>query len=195
MSKAGYHHGTLRQALVDVALDILARDGAARFTLARAAKAAGVTPAAVYRHFKGRADLIAEMARQGHERLALLTDTAIKDKDTGSAVLSYGTAFLAFAEEFPGHFAAMYTAGIDRDNNPELAAAEAQGTAIRRRLAEGLLNGSPTPRASTIAAHLHALCLGSVWESRGDTNQLTEALKIYLAGLGASPLRNQDNSS
>lgn len=66
MSKRGYHHGNLRQALVDAALDLVRDKGPTGFTLSEAAKLAGVTPAAVYRHFQGREDLIAEAARQGY---------------------------------------------------------------------------------------------------------------------------------
>ena len=66
MSKRGYHHGNLRQALVDAALELIETNGPTGFTLSQAAKQAGVTPAAVYRHFHGREDLIAEVARQGY---------------------------------------------------------------------------------------------------------------------------------
>ena len=70
MGKRGYHHGNLRQALVEAALDLIEEKGPTGFTLSEAAKLAGVTPAAVYRHFAGRDDLIAEAARQGYEIFA-----------------------------------------------------------------------------------------------------------------------------
>jgi AcrR family transcriptional regulator len=66
MPKRGYHHGNLRQALVEAALELIEAKGPTGFTLSEAAKQAGVTPAAVYRHFAGRDDLIAEAARQGY---------------------------------------------------------------------------------------------------------------------------------
>ncbi|MGB0913574.1 MAG: TetR/AcrR family transcriptional regulator, partial [Phaeobacter italicus] len=65
MPKRGYHHGNLRQALVEAALHLIEAKGPTGFTLSEAAKQAGVTPAAVYRHFDGREDLIAEAGRQG----------------------------------------------------------------------------------------------------------------------------------
>ena len=70
MTKRGYHHGNLRQALVEAALGLIAEMGPQGFTLSEAAKAADVTPAAVYRHFAGRDDLLAEVARQGYEIFA-----------------------------------------------------------------------------------------------------------------------------
>ena len=60
MPKRGYHHGNLKQALIDAALELIEIKGPTGFTLSEAAKQAGVTPAAVYRHFQGREDLIAE---------------------------------------------------------------------------------------------------------------------------------------
>ena len=58
--KKSYHHGNLRAALVEAALKLIEEKGPTGFTLSEAAKQAGVTPAAVYRHFGGREDLIAE---------------------------------------------------------------------------------------------------------------------------------------
>jgi len=70
MPKRGYHHGNLRQALVDAALALIEEKGPTGFTLSEAAKQAGVTPAAVYRHFAGRDDLIAEHLDMPVERVA-----------------------------------------------------------------------------------------------------------------------------
>ena len=78
MTKRGYHHGNLRQALVEAALALIEEKGPQGFTLSEAAKAADVTPAAVYRHFAGREDLIAEAARQGYEIFGDLMEYAFK---------------------------------------------------------------------------------------------------------------------
>ncbi len=80
MAKRGYHHGNLKQALIEAALSLIEEKGPTGFTLSEAAKTAGVTPAAVYRHFQGREDLIAEAARQGFEMFADLMQYAY---DTG----------------------------------------------------------------------------------------------------------------
>ena len=76
MPKRGYHHGNLRQALIDAALELIEQRGPTGFTLSEAAKRAGVTPAAVYRHFEGREDLIAEAAHQGYDIFAELMEFA-----------------------------------------------------------------------------------------------------------------------
>ena len=76
MLKRGYHHGNLKAALVEACLRLIAEKGPTGFTLSEAAREAGVTPAAVYRHFEGREDLIAEAARQGYEMFADLLEHA-----------------------------------------------------------------------------------------------------------------------
>ncbi len=76
MPKRGYHHGNLREALVEACLKLIEAKGPTGFTLSEASREAGVTPAAVYRHFEGREDLIAEAARQGYEIFADLMEYA-----------------------------------------------------------------------------------------------------------------------
>src|SRR5881628_4230557 len=63
----GYHHGNLREALIRAALDLIVKKGPAGFTFAEAARWAGVSPAAPYRHFRDRDELIASVALQGFE--------------------------------------------------------------------------------------------------------------------------------
>ena len=67
-ARRGYHHGNLREALITAALDLIAEKGPAGFTFAEAARAAGVSPAAPYRHFRDRDALMADVARRGFER-------------------------------------------------------------------------------------------------------------------------------
>ena len=64
----GYHHGNLREALVSAALDLIASKGPAGFTFAEAARQAGVSAAAPYRHFRDRDALMADVAKRGFER-------------------------------------------------------------------------------------------------------------------------------
>ncbi len=68
----GYHHGNLRQALVDAAVAIIGEEGAAGFQLRAVARRAGVSPAAPYRHFRDKADLLAEVGAEGARRLRVL---------------------------------------------------------------------------------------------------------------------------
>ena len=124
MTKRGYHHGNLRQALVDAALALITENGPKGFTLSEAAKAADVTPAAVYRHFAGRDDLIAEAARQGYDVFAALMEFAYNDgKPTALAAFeATGRAYLAFARKYPGHYMAMFESGLSLNAHPDITA-------------------------------------------------------------------------
>ena len=137
--KRGYHHGNLRQALVDAALDLITTKGPSGFALSEAAKQAGVTPAAVYRHFSGRDDLIAEAARQGYEIFADVMQFAYESGQPSAlgAFEATGRAYLAFARKYPGHYIAMFESGISVNHTPELAEVAMRARAVLERRNRG----------------------------------------------------------
>lgn len=202
MPKQGYHHGDLRRALVDAALALIEKQGPQGFTLSDAAKSAGVTPAAVYRHFAGRDDLIAECARQGFEIFADLMDHAY-DNGRPSALAAFeatGRAYLAFARKFPGHYMAMFESGISLNTNPDLARASERARLVFSRAAEALSRHIPEgkrPPASMFSAHIWAMSHGVVeLFTRGKPGArapfppeelLETGIGIYLRGLGLVP--------
>ena len=199
MRKQGYHHGNLRQALVDAALDLITRQGPTGFTLSEAAKQAGVTPAAVYRHFEGREELIAEAARQGYEIFADVMQYAY-DKGQPSALAAFestGRAYLAFARQYPGHYIAMFESGVAVNRNPDLAAASMRARAVLENAARDLSQHIPPekrPPASMFSAHIWAMSHGVVElfarNSPGTASPfppedlLESGIGIYLRGLG-----------
>ncbi|NVO27827.1 TetR/AcrR family transcriptional regulator [Donghicola sp. C2-DW-16] len=199
MSKRGYHHGNLRQALVDAALELVRDKGPTGFTLSEAAKLAGVTPAAVYRHFEGREDLIAEAARQGYIIFADVMEFAYNE-GRPSALAAFeatGRAYLAFAQRHPGHYVAMFESGISVNRTPELAEAASRSSRILEMAAAKLSERIPTdrrPPASMFSAHIWAMSHGVVeLFARGtpgarspySPEDLLEAgIGIYLRGLG-----------
>src|SRR5438874_12126592 len=93
--RRGYHHGNLREALIQAALDLIAAKGPAGFTFAEAARSAGVSPAAPYRHFRDRDELLADIARQGFARFAAVLAAAWNDgrPDARSALGQLGKAY------------------------------------------------------------------------------------------------------
>jgi len=200
--KRGYHHGNLRQALVEAALQLIEAKGPAGFTLSEAAKLAGVTPAAVYRHFDGREDLIAEAARQGYEIFSDVMQYAY-DKGQPSALASFeatGRAYLAFARKYPGHYIAMFESGISVNRTPELAAVAHRARAVLERAAEELSQHIPPgkrPPPSMFSAHVWALSHGVVelfarnspgTQSPFPPEDLLESgIGVYLRGLGLVP--------
>ena len=167
MVKRGYHHGNLKQALVDAALRLIEEKGPTGFTLSEAAKTAGVTPAAVYRHFEGREQLIEECARQGHEICADLMAHAFNGGQPSAlaAFEATGRAYLAFARKFPGHYMAMFESGTSINATPELAAAAARSREVLERAAEALSEHIPDgkrPPPSMFSAHIWAMSHGVV---------------------------------
>jgi AcrR family transcriptional regulator len=202
MSKRGYHHGNLRQALVEAALALIEEKGPQGFTLSEAAKTADVTPAAVYRHFAGRDDLIAEAARQGYEIFAALMDFAYADgQPTALAAFeATGRAYLAFARKYPGHYQAMFESGVPVSANADLAQVAGRARAVLERAAAALSVNIPVekrPPAAMFSAHIWALSHGVVeLFARGTPGarspfapeDLLEAgIGIYLRGLGLLP--------
>src|SRR3954464_9449759 len=101
----GYHHGNLREALIRAALSLIAEKGPGGFTFAEAARAAGVSPAAPYRHFRDRDELLADVAKRGF----VLFEEALKAAwDDGRpepfvAFERVGKAYLAFARTQPAY--------------------------------------------------------------------------------------------
>ncbi|MBV1902262.1 MAG: TetR/AcrR family transcriptional regulator [Marinosulfonomonas sp.] len=200
--KRGYHHGNLRQALVQAALSLIEVRGPTGFTLSEAAKQAGVTPAAVYRHFDGREDLIAEAARQGYEVFADLMEYAYA-KGQPSALASFeatGRAYLAFARKYPGHYVAMFESGISVNRTPELAMVSNRAHGVLERAAVELsrhIAPDKRPPAQMVSAHIWAMCHGVVeLFARGSPGTISPfppeelletGIGIYLRGLGLLP--------
>ena len=200
--KRGYHHGNLRQALIDAALLLIAAQGPTGFTLSEAAKAADVTPAAVYRHFAGRDDLLAEIARQGYDIFAALMEFAFNNgQPTALAAFeATGRAYLAFARKYPGHYMAMFESGLNLNAHPELALVAQRARGVLERAAENLSQHMPEakrPPSTMFSAHIWAMSHGVVElfmrgspgsQSPYKPEDLLEAgIGIYLRGLGLLP--------
>ena len=202
MPKKGYHHGNLREALVAAALELIEARGPTGFTLSEAAKQAGVTPAAVYRHFDGREALIAEAAQQGYEIFADLMEYAYQSGQPSAlkAFEATGRAYLAFARKYPGHYIAMFESGVSINQSPELAMVANRANGVLERAASDLSQHIPAdkrPPASMFSAHIWAMSHGVVElfarNSPGRASPfppedlLETGIGIYLRGLGLIP--------
>ena len=202
MPKRAYHHGNLKAALIDAALELIADRGPTGFTLSEAAKCAGVTPAAVYRHFEGREDLIAEAARQGYAIFADLMEHAHQGGQPSAlaAFEATGRAYLDFAKRYPGHYIAMFESGISVNRTPELARESARANLVLESAARALSEHIPAdrrPPPAMFSAHIWALSHGVVElfarNSPGRAcpfaaeDLLESGVGIYLRGLGLIP--------
>jgi AcrR family transcriptional regulator len=198
--RRGYHHGNLREALIRAALDLIADKGVGGFTFADAARWAGVSTAAPYRHYRDRDALLADVARRGFDRFAERLEKAWNDgrPEPMTAFENVGRAYLAFAREEAAFYSAMFEAGIATDASPELHQAAERAFTVLRRGAEALTSRLPAaqrPPALMMSLHMWAFAHGiAALFGRGDSGrrkvpmtpeELLEAgLLVYLQGLG-----------
>jgi AcrR family transcriptional regulator len=196
----GYHHGNLKEALVRAALDLIAKKGPAGFTFAEAARWAGVSPAAPYRHFRDRDELLANVALRGFEQFEAALARAWDGgrPDVFTAFDRLGRAYLDFARTEAAYYSAMFEAAVPLDSNPELRAAGECAFGVLRAASEQLIATMPAanrPPALMMALHIWALAHGiASLFGRGDAarrpvpmaaEELLEAsVLIYLQGLG-----------
>lgn len=101
IKKKTYHHKNLRKALVDAAIPMLAQDGVAGLTLRGVARAAGVSHAAPYRHFRDKTDLLEAIAAEGYRQLEAGCVKAAKKfaDDPLAQFTEAGMAYLFFVVE------------------------------------------------------------------------------------------------
>jgi AcrR family transcriptional regulator len=198
-----YHHGNLREALIQGALDLIAQKGPAGFTVAEAARSVGVSPAAPYRHFRDRDELMADVAARG---FALFEAALAEAWDGGKpdpqrAFEALGRAYLKFARTEPAYYSAMFEAGTPLDATPDLRRASDQAFTVLRAAAEAVCAVLPTaqrPPALLVALHAWAMAHGiASLFGRADVSrrplpmtpeELLEAgMLLYLQGLSADP--------
>lgn len=196
----GYHHGNLREALIQAARELIAEKGPGGFTFADAARWAGVSAAAPYRHFRDRDTLLADVAREGFQRFEamLAAGWAGGKPDPLTAFHNVGKAYLAFARAEPAYYAAMFEAGLPPDLNVELRAAADRAFGVLRSAAETLVGQLPAgkrPPALMMSLHAWAMAHGTAsLFARGDAGRrslpmtaeelLESQMLIYLQGLG-----------
>jgi len=104
----GYHHGNLKEALVRAALELIAEKGPAGFTFADAARWAGVSPAAPYRHYADRDALLADVALRGFELFVAALTKAWGDgsPDALAGFDRLSKAYRDFAKREPAYYSA-----------------------------------------------------------------------------------------
>jgi AcrR family transcriptional regulator len=196
----GYHHGNLKEALIRAALELIAQKGPAGFTFAEAARWAGVSPAAPYRHFRDRDELLIDVARRGFDQFEATLAGAWGGgrPDAFRAFDRLGKAYLHFAKSEPAYYSAMFEAGIPPDASPELQEAGERALAVLRTATERLVATMPAqhrPPVLMVTLHIWAASHGvASLFGRGDAARrslpmspedlLEAALLIYLRGLG-----------
>jgi AcrR family transcriptional regulator len=203
--RRGYHHGNLREALIRAALELIGKKGPAGFTFAEAARAAGVSSAAPYRHYRDLPELMADVALMGFEKFEAGLSKAWNNgtPEPVAAFENVGKAYLAFAREEPALYAAMFESGLALDAVPALQQASDRAFAVLRAASEAVAAQIPKegrPPALMLSLHMWAFAHGiASLFARGDAarrklpmsaDDLLEAgFLIYLQGLGSPPKR------
>lgn len=177
-----YHHGRLKEALIEAARLLLSERGPGGFTLADAAKLAGVTAAAPYRHFADRGALLTELTRRGFELFGDKLKQAWADgaPDPNAALDRMGRAYLAFAREERGLYGAMF-ASVQTLNAPDAGAAASSALELLRRATAAVLRHRGTPGADAVALAFE------IWSLSHGIAMLTIAGHLDTSFEGADP--------
>ena len=128
-----YHHGNLREALLEAAIQLIAEVGPTAFTLREVARRAGVSHNAPYRHFQDKDALLAAVATQGFQEFQAMQEAAARRGSSPRDQLKLaGLGYVSFALRRPEHFTVMFDAPHSKTEHPEAAAAgeKAFGTLV-----------------------------------------------------------------
>jgi len=203
MSRRKYHHGDLKRALIKAALELLAEGGVQALTLRAAARAAGVSPAAPYRHYEDKAALLAAVATEGFTTLTdRLRQARASVDDPLEQLRRTAVAYVEFAAECTPHFRVMFGHELterarfgDLVEAADAAHAELTG-AIETCQAAGIIRpGDPQYLAMSAHAMVHGVAslgmagqLGRPVDDLGEVaNRLTANLFFGVSALGRPP--------
>lgn len=192
-----YHHGDLRQALIDKTLKLLKKKPADQVSVADVARAVGVSSGAPYRHFKDRDALLAEVAAIGFDRLRERMEVEMAPYPLGEIdrVIAAGYAYIRFSAENPDLFDAMWGSARIKENYP--VASEAGGlcygsfieTLSRAMAAHGFGDRDPVAFGAPLWTMVHgyaSLVIAGTKMLDSDPDairaQLSEATYAYFQG-------------
>ncbi|MFC9896782.1 TetR/AcrR family transcriptional regulator [Nocardia sp. NPDC127579] len=169
MTRTSYHHGALRDALIEACLRLIETEGIAAVSLRRVAREAGVSTAAPYHHFADRAALLATLSANGFERLgAELTAARAAADSPLAAVVALGETYVRFSREQPAYFRLMFRPELSQpDKHPTaMAAGEAAFGVLADAVADCVAAGLIEPeRADTVTIAWWGIAhgLASLW--------------------------------
>lgn len=174
-----YHHGHLRQALLEAALIILDKEGEAGLGLRDLARAVGVSPAAPYRHFDSRAALLEALAVTGFQRFSARME-AVAASEPDNPMAAMGKTYVVFALQNANLFRLMFSPQLKKDARPGLAmAADAAFDTLRHVIGGDV--GAGRVKALAAWAKVHGLAVllldGQIAIRAGeDTERLIEEI-------------------
>lgn len=193
-AKKNYHHGDLREQLLEAVRQLIESHGPDGFSIAEACRLAGVSTAAPYRHFKDREEILTGVMLQAMQRMGAAMQAAVDAYPPGDPerVVALGRTYIDFARAEPGVFALMFGLGGRHGQDEGL---EAEGIAkfaiVLRVVAEHMERPMDDPEVKArayalwCAVHGHAFL---VLDCKADQTKITVDEDDYLRLVGASYL-------
>ena len=159
-----YHHGDLREALIQTAIELLGERGAEAFSMAEASRRLGVAVSAPYRHFADRDALLAAVALRAAGLLAGKLDRTAASGTPQQRLAAAARAYVQFADEQRPLFQALAGSGLSKDSHPEIAQAAQDIGAVFLSPSAALAAGSQAAAARLASAvvataHGHAMLM------------------------------------
>ncbi|GAA2407928.1 TetR/AcrR family transcriptional regulator [Mycolicibacterium llatzerense] len=181
-SKATYHHGDLRTALVHSALALLEEGGAAALSMRAVARHAGVTAAAPYRHYQDRDALMSAVAAVGYRELAQDLVAVSPSPSTTDEIANVAIAYVQFALRRPALFRAMFTEQGDAGSPERAEAVTAISTYLRANIARVFADADADALSDAVWALVHGLAflfLDGKFDS-ADTGELERRVRAAI---------------
>ena len=168
-TRASYHHGALRETLLEASLQLIETEGIGAVSLRRLAREAGVSPGAPYHHFPDRASLLAALSAQGYQLLASELSAAKAAASTPvQALTELIAAYVSFAQHHAGYFRLMFRPELSKpQKHPDAKLAEdAASACLEEAVADCVRSGAvPAEQAGPLAMTAWSLGhgLASLW--------------------------------
>lgn len=163
--KRRYHHGDLRNALINATLKLMSTTGVRELSLREVSRRAGVSHAASYRHFPSKESLLAAVAEQGFALLteAMRSSVRFAGQVPIAKLQAAGVAYVDFGLHHPQHLTVMFSGAIANfDDHPGLKAAAKNAQdelrAVVRAVLQGVAMGAA--REETVEAAAWAIVQG-----------------------------------
>lgn len=198
---SSYHHGNLRQELMQLAERHLVEGGVGELSLRALAREIGVSQTAPYRHFKDKNALLAALATEGFRRFFALCEPSEREPRADTSLLMFGLAYVHFAKTHTAMFHLMFGPALTpRNEYPELFAAGREAIyKVRAGVERGLKSGElrdlddVASIAHTVWAAVHGVA--TLMLDHADTYgyhrdldlQAEKSLRMMIAGLCVDP--------
>jgi AcrR family transcriptional regulator len=202
-----YHHGDLRRALIDAGFQLVEERGVEQLSMREAARRAGVSPGAPFRHFESREALISAVATEAQRRFRAEIDAALRETPPGDALArfrAFGIAYLRWAMRNPAHFEIISSGRLfDYDKSADLVRDNTELIGmIERTLKEAFAQGQLRPaELDHVLIAARALVYGFArmnidghfprWGvTAADTEPVAEAVvDLFIEGIARRPRR------